>query len=176
MAQTTEWINQSITWQMFVETAWKWKKLDQNHGHASLFVLLKQQMIFLVDAISGIDTPGESLNEEDHVLSTTNINRKLYKQECIPVGCIPSTAVAVSPGEGRAASVKSRHPPLEQTPPQNRHPLEQTPPPAADTPWEQTPPEQTPDEQTLPTEQTHSRRSRHPPWSRHPPLSTDRCL
>ena len=30
---------------------------------------------------------------------------KITKQEYIPVGCVPSAAVAVSPGEGGSASV-----------------------------------------------------------------------
>ena len=57
---------------------------------------------------------------------------KISKQECIPVRCVPSAAVAV-PGGLHQASPWSRHPP-EQAPPQSRHP----PPP------EQTPPEQAP--------------------------------
>ena len=44
----------------------------------------------------------------------------MYKQECIPVGCVPPTTVAVTGGG-------APHPP-EQAPPQIRHPLpEQTP-------------------------------------------------
>ena len=81
------------------------------------------------------------------------------KQECIPVGCVPSAAVAVS--------AQSRQPP-----------------PGADTHPEQTPPPK----QTHPRSR-HCRRSRHPreqtppgadspPGSRHPPppLWTDTRL
>ena len=52
---------------------------------------------------------------------------KKTKQECIPVGCIPPAAVAVTGGEGPT------HSPLEQTPwnrhppPQSRHPLARSP-------------------------------------------------
>ena len=48
----------------------------------------------------------------------------------------------------------SRHPPQEQTPPEQRCPLEQTPPSQSRPPWEETPREQT------------------PPQSRHPPVQS----
>ena len=43
------------------------------------------------------------------------------KQECIPVGCVPSAAVAVSP-RGRGAPQCRADIPREQTPPGSRHP------------------------------------------------------
>ena len=65
------------------------------------------------------------------------------KQECIPVGCVPPTAVAVPGGSipaplGADTSLGSRHLPGEQTTP-GADPPEWTP-PRADTPREQTPP------------------------------------
>ena len=42
------------------------------------------------------------------------------KQECIPVGCVPSAAVAVSPG----GSAQTKHPPqTRHLPPTRHHPL-----------------------------------------------------
>ena len=79
------------------------------------------------------------------------------KQECIPVGCVPSTAVAIG-------GVSTGHPqdqtPLEQappppragTPPGTRHPT------GAGTPWSR-----------------HSPGSRHPPMSRHTPVNILPC-
>ena len=67
------------------------------------------------------------------------------KQECIPVGCVPSAPVAISPG-GRHPPPRSRHPPGADT----HTPRADT--PGADTPWEQTPPQ----EQTPSCGQTHA--------------------
>ena len=72
----------------------------------------------------------------------------LIKQECIPVGCVPPTAVAI-PGGLHHAPPRSRHPS-----PQSRHP------PGSRNPQTRHPP------------------SRHPPRSRHPlgadtPLGAD---
>ena len=65
------------------------------------------------------------------------------EQECIPVGCVPSAAVAVSPGG--SASVHAGIPapllgaaPRTRHPPGSRPPWEQTHPPGA-APWKQTP-------------------------------------
>ena len=114
------------------------------------------------------------------------------QQECIPVGCIPSAAVAISPG-GVCLSAcwdtnPSKQTPQEQTPPpeqtpQSRHPpgadpSEQTPsipqsrPPRADTlRGADTPPEQ------MPPKSRHSPREQTPPQSRHSPVDkmTDTC-
>ena len=75
------------------------------------------------------------------------------KQECIPVGCVPSAAVAVSPEGGGCHSAQqtppeqtptqSRHPPGADTPPQSRHCPRSRHPPGADTPRSRQPPEQT---------------------------------
>ena len=66
--------------------------------------------------------------------------KQIVLQECIPVGCVPPAAVAVT-GGGSPHLPQSRYP-LEQTPPQSRHPPEQHPqsehPPGAGTPPEQT--------------------------------------
>ena len=43
------------------------------------------------------------------------------KQECIPVGCVPPTAVAIQ-------GVSTRHPPTTGTPPRTRHPWTRHPP------------------------------------------------
>ena len=77
-----------------------------------------------------------------------------YKQECIPVGCIPSAAVAISPRGVLPQCMLGCPPPLEQTPPGSRPPgqtpppQEQTPPrpgtPLGADPPNQAPPEQTP--------------------------------
>ena len=62
------------------------------------------------------------------------VGRKICnKQECIPVGCVPPTAVAVGGGLHQA-------PPGTQVPPGSRPPQDQAPPPPPP-PWEQTPPE-----------------------------------
>ena len=65
-------------------------------------------------------------------------HHRLTKQECIPVGCIPSAAVAVSPGGQSRPPPRADTPkadtPQEQTPPWSRHPHGSRP------PWEQTPP------------------------------------
>ena len=76
----------------------------------------------------------------------------MMQQECIPVGCVPSAAVAslqggsasvhagipMPPGPGTS---REQTPPGLGTPPQSRHPLprDQTP-PEPGTPWEQAPP------------------------------------
>ena len=76
------------------------------------------------------------------------------KQECIPVGCVPSAAVAVSPGGGGACPDQARPGPGTLPgpgTPWTRHPLPGTTSPGADPPaagipptrhplWEQTPP------------------------------------
>ena len=54
-------------------------------------------------------------------------------QECIPVGCVPSAAVAVPggspPGTPRGSTSQEEAPPLEETPPREEAPpLEETPP------------------------------------------------
>ena len=82
----------------------------------------------------------------------------LYKQECIPVGCVPPAAVAIrgsppgtpldqtplGPGipPGADHPPRSRHPPDQAIP---RHPLDQAPnctrhPPGPGTPRDQAPP------------------------------------
>ena len=80
----------------------------------------------------------------------------IKEQECIPVGCVPSAAIPVSPGGGCLSAEQtpppgadippqqtppwSRHPPGADNPPppsrhpRSRHPSEQTPRPRADTP------------------------------------------
>ena len=56
-----------------------------------------------------------------------------FQYECIPVGCVQSAAVAVSPGG--SASVHAGIPPLPGPgTPQTRHPQDQAP------PWDQAPP------------------------------------
>ena len=85
-----------------------------------------------------------------------------HQQECIPVGCVPSAAVAIL-GDG----VSTRHPP-EQTPPGpdtpgTRHPPRADPPGnrhprGADTPQSRHPPRS-----RHPREQTHTRRDQTPP-------------
>ena len=62
-------------------------------------------------------------------------NEEIFvQQECIPVGCVPSAAVVVSPGG--SASVHAGIPtPLDQAPPQ-----EQTPPSSRPPPRDQAPP------------------------------------
>ena len=88
--------------------------------------------------------------------------KKSETQECIPVGCVPPTAVAIWGG------VSTRHPPgpdplPEQAPwskgPQSRHPWDQAP-PRAGTPLG-----------------PGSPRSRHPPGTSHPPVNriTETC-
>ena len=89
---------------------------------------------------------------------------KKCEQECIPVGCVPSAGVAVSPAGGRSLPQCMLGYPQEQTPrtrhppsslhgtrhPPGADPLPRTrhPPPRADPPWDQ---------------------ALSPPGSRHPP-------
>ena len=55
------------------------------------------------------------------------------KQECIPVGCVPSAAVAVCFQE-RVSTPPGAGTPPEQAPPRSRHPPWSRP-PGADPPW-----------------------------------------
>ena len=80
-------------------------------------------------------------------------NKNKFKQECISVGCVPPTAVAIRGG--------LLHAPPEPDPPWEQAPQEQAP-PARDTPQSghpQTrhPPEQVPPDQTPPGAGTHPR-------------------
>ena len=50
---------------------------------------------------------------------STAVVKFSFGQECIPVGCVPSAAVAVSPGGGRSAWTKCM---LGYQPPWSRHP------------------------------------------------------
>ena len=79
------------------------------------------------------------------------------EKECIPVGCVPPTAVAIQGGLHQAPP-GNRHPP-------DRHPRDQAP------PWEQAPP--TPrSRHPLPLGSRHPLpKSRHPLQSRHPPVN-----
>ena len=85
------------------------------------------------------------------------LNKIILKQECIPVGCVPSAAVAVPPKGGLPQCMLGYHP-SDQAPP----PREQT------LPWTKYPPRIDPREQT-PPHQT--------PQTRHPPVDrmTDTC-
>ena len=82
--------------------------------------------------------------------------QKDFKQECIPVGCVPSAAVAVRgspPGAPGKQAPPGTRPPrpgtlLEQTPPEQTLPGPGT--PLEQTPWSRHPPEQTPQEQASP--------------------------
>ena len=92
--------------------------------------------------------------------------QKDFKQECIPVGCVPPAAVAVRgspPGAPGKQAPPGPDPPDQapswSRPPQSRPSLDQVPlwsrPPRADTlleltPWSRHPPEQTPQEQASP--------------------------
>ena len=83
-----------------------------------------------------------------------------FKQECIPVGCVPPAAVAVRGG-------------LNQAPPQTRHPkpgthLEQAPPGTRPPPGPGTPPDQAPP-------RTRHPQTRHPPVDRHTPVNILPC-
>ena len=57
-----------------------------------------------------------------------------YEQECIPVGCVPSAAVAVRGGLHQAPP-PSRHPPGAGTPPGTRPPGPGTPPTCGQNSW-----------------------------------------
>ena len=70
------------------------------------------------------------------------IKKFTKKQECIPVACVPSVAVAVSPRGLCLTACWDTSLPQEQTP-RTRHPPDQ-PTLGADTPQEQTPPDQAP--------------------------------
>ena len=113
----------------------------------------------------------------------------IYKQKCIPIGCVPPAAVAAPGGLHQA------HPPRIDTPTEIRHPQEQTPPskhppsrcppgtatlpeqtpplgssqpPGADTPWEQIPPKQMPPRNSHPPRADTPLGEQPTPGSRHP--------
>ena len=71
----------------------------------------------------------------------------ICKQECIPVGCVPPTEVAIPGVWGlHQASPRAGTPQDQTSPHRSRHPPDQTP-------------------------GSRPPRSRHPPWARHPPLT-----
>ena len=59
----------------------------------------------------GLFTPSGSGSEREKYQSTSK--KKIKEQKCIPVGCVPSAAVAVSwgGGGGSAQGVSARPPP-----------------------------------------------------------------
>ena len=70
--------------------------------------------------------------------NTQRQNKITTKQECIPVGCVPSAAVAVGEGLHQAPpqdQAPSGSRPPQSRPPPEQTPREQTPPPGADPPW-----------------------------------------
>ena len=92
-------------------------------------------------------------------------DKNLAKQECIPVGCLPPTAVAVP-------RVSTRHPP-EEAPPRGSTPSGGSTPPQEEAPPSggSTPPgESTPPGGSTPREEAPTRRKRPP--RRMPPLWT----
>ena len=58
-------------------------------------------------------------------MCNTNPNKAICQQECIPVGCVPPAAVAVSP----ATHAPTRHTTLPYTPSATHAPVMHSPPP-----------------------------------------------
>ena len=100
----------------------------------------------------------------------------MIKQECIPVGCVPSAVVAVSPGRGGVwpqcmlgyQPPPDQTPPPEQTPPRTRHcPPGPDTPQTRHTPGPDTPQDQTPSGTRHPLEQTLPGTRHTPTLDRH---------
>ena len=71
------------------------------------------------------------------------VTKLFWKQECIPVGCAPPTAVTVGGGSPPGTPPRDQVPPPDQAPPWDQAPPDQTPtqsrhPPGAGTPCGQT--------------------------------------
>ena len=122
----------------------------------------------------------------------TNFKQQ-YKQECIPVGCVPPAAVAVL-GRSPPGTPGTRHPrdqapprtmhlPGTRQPPRTRHPLRTrhppgpgTPGPGNSSPGTPLPGTRHPLDQATPRTR-HPLRDQAPPRTRYPPVNrmTNRC-
>ena len=87
-------------------TSWHYRSLSQN----GWVTLAWRSLLSLSEKIRiGLDRTLEKITP-----------KLWYKQECIPVGCVPSTAVAVSPASCHAHPCLP--PTLQRTPPCHTHP------------------------------------------------------
>ena len=96
-----------------------------------MFDIAKQDKVFLcTNSINFTNSPMQTVTVRDfRRIRTRNKETTKLKQECIPVGCVPSAAVAVSPATHTPcyACPSATPPPMPHMRPCHAHPLPHTP-------------------------------------------------